>query len=183
MVSDLRKEMRAAAFKGELLNAMFPRMILFLIIIILWYIIEPYGIQLSLYAWLCVFSFFVVILMWNAKKRTNSIMIKIDEIIDGRMDATELLEKYEGGDFPVFSSLFNKYTNDELELEWQINNPSFDTLHGIDVSSDGQNIYVSARGNGYMHIFNNQGGPLRFININAEGVLDDLKQLYLDAKR
>ena len=116
MVSDLRKEMRAAAFKGELLNAMFPRMILFLIIIILWYIIEPYGIQLSLYAWLGVFSFFVVILMWNAKKRTNSIMIKIDEIIDGRMDATELLEKYEGGDFPVFSSLFNKYTNDELEL-------------------------------------------------------------------
>jgi hypothetical protein len=29
------------------------------------------------------------------------------------------------------------------------------------------------------NIFNNQGGPLRFININAEGVLDDLKQLYL----
>ena len=29
------------------------------------------------------------------------------------------------------------------------------------------------------NIFNDQGGPLRFININAEGVLDDLKKLYL----
>ena len=30
-----------------------------------------------------------------------------------------------------------------------------------------------------LNIFNEQGGPLRFINIETEGVLDDLKQLYL----
>ena len=30
-----------------------------------------------------------------------------------------------------------------------------------------------------LNIFNDQGGPLRFINIEADSVLDDLKQLYL----
>ena len=50
-----------------------------------------------------------------------------------------------------------RYANDELELDWQINNPNFDTLHGIDVSSDGQNIYVSGRGDGYIHKINSVG--------------------------
>ena len=116
MISDLREEMRATIFKSEILNAMLPRTIFFAIIIFLWHIIEPYGIQLQPYVWFGIFSFFVVILFWNTKKRTDSIMEKIDDIIDGRMDATELLEKYEGGNFPGVDSLFNKYTNDELEL-------------------------------------------------------------------
>ena len=50
-----------------------------------------------------------------------------------------------------------RYDNDDLNLEWVTNDPLFDTLHGVDVSSDGQRIYVSGRGDGYIHIFNNFG--------------------------
>ena len=49
------------------------------------------------------------------------------------------------------------FTNDILELDWITTNPLFDTLHGVDVSSDGQTIYVSGRGDGYIHIFNSNG--------------------------
>ena len=47
--------------------------------------------------------------------------------------------------------------DNNLELEWISSNPSFDTFHGIDVSSNGEYIYVSGRGDGYIHIFNNNG--------------------------
>ena len=117
MVSGLRSEMRAAIFKSEMINAMLPRIVLFAILIALWNIVEPYGIQLSLYSWLAIFSLFVLILLWNVNKRTQIIMEKIDEIIEGRMDATELLEQYSGGSFPLVGSLFNlNGTSDELEL-------------------------------------------------------------------
>ena len=117
MVSGLRSEMRAAIFKSEMINAMLPRIVLFAILIALWNIVEPYGIQLSLYSWLAIFSLFVLILLWNVNKRTQIIMGKIDEIIEGRMDATELLEQYSGGSFPLVGSLFNlNGTSDELEL-------------------------------------------------------------------
>ena len=96
---------------------MLPRIVLFAILIVLWNIVEPYGIQLSLYSWLAIFSLFVLILLWNVNKRTQIIMEKIDEIIEGRMDATELLEQYSGGSFPLVGSLFNlNGTSDELEL-------------------------------------------------------------------
>jgi len=117
VVSGLRSEMRAAIFKSEMINAMLPRIVLFAILIVLWNIVEPYGIQLSLYSWLAIFSLFVLILLWNVNKRTQIIMEKIDEIIEGRMDATELLEQYSGGSFPLVGSLFNlNGTSDELEL-------------------------------------------------------------------
>jgi len=117
VVSGLRSEMRAAIFKSEMINAMLPRIVLFAILIALWNIVEPYGIQLSLYSWLAIFSLFVLILLWNVNKRTQIIMEKIDEIIEGRMDATELLEQYSGGSFPLVGSLFNlNGTSDELEL-------------------------------------------------------------------
>ena len=38
------------------------------------------------------------------------------------------------------------YYNDNLSINWVTNNSSFDILHGIDVSSDGQRIYASGRG-------------------------------------
>jgi len=50
-----------------------------------------------------------------------------------------------------------RFDNDVLELEWMTTDPSFDTLHGVDVSSDGQRIYVSGRGDGNIHIFDNTG--------------------------
>ena len=49
------------------------------------------------------------------------------------------------------------FTSNNLELDWITENQLFDTLHGVDVSSDGQFIYVSGRGDGYIHKFNASG--------------------------
>jgi len=50
-----------------------------------------------------------------------------------------------------------RYEDNTLSLEWMTNNSNFDSLHGIDVSSDGSKIYVSGRGDGNIHVFNDQG--------------------------
>tara|TARA_Y100001935_G_C17172350_1_gene440902 strand:- start:495 stop:893 length:399 start_codon:yes stop_codon:yes gene_type:complete len=52
-----------------------------------------------------------------------------------------------------------------LSLDWLTTNPIFNTLHGVDVSSDGEKIYVSARGDGYIHILNSSGTYLESISI------------------
>ena len=147
MVSGLRSEMRAAIFKSEMINAMLPRIVLFAILIALWNIVEPYGIQLSLYSWLAIFSLFVLILLWNVNKRTQIIMGKIDEIIEGRMDATELLEQYSGGSFPLVGSLFNlNGTSDELELLLAMNSETDGLEKEIDWK--GRSVYKT-RGKDY----------------------------------
>jgi DNA-binding beta-propeller fold protein YncE len=45
-------------------------------------------------------------------------------------------------------------------LKWETHSESFETLHGIDVSSDGEQIYVSGRKDGNLHIFNGGTGKL-----------------------
>ncbi len=140
MVSDLRDEMRVAIFKSEIINAMLPRMILFTILIVLWNVVEPYGIQLSPYSWFAIFSLFVLMLLWNANKRIQLVMGKIDDIIDGKMDATELLEQYSERTLPLVGSLFNLTgTNEELELLLTMN--SEDDEYAKDVDWDGREIY------------------------------------------
>jgi len=47
-----------------------------------------------------------------------------------------------------------------LALKWKTHSESFETLHGIDVSSDGERIYVSGRKDGNLHIFNGGTGKL-----------------------
>lgn len=140
MVSDLRDDMRVAIFKREMIGAMLPRMILFGIIIVLSYFIEPYGFQLNHYSWFAIFSLFVLILAWNAHKQTQSIMGKIDDIIDGKMDATELLEHYSGRSLPLVDSLFNLVgTNEELELLLTLS--SEDNEYAKDVDLMGREVY------------------------------------------
>jgi hypothetical protein len=140
VVSDLRDEMRVAIYKSEMINAMLPRMILFTILIVLWNVVEPYGIQLSPYSWFAIFSLFVLILLWNANKRIQLVMEKIDDIIDGKMDATELLEQYSERTLPLVGSLFNLTgTNEELELLLTMN--SEDDEYAKDIDWDGREIY------------------------------------------
>ena len=81
MVSGLREEMRVAVFKSEMMGAMLPRMILFAIIIVLWNIIEPYGIQFNHNTWFAIFALYGLLLVRNAHKRTQSIMESVDDII------------------------------------------------------------------------------------------------------
>jgi len=63
------------------------------------------------------------------------------------------------------------YQNDILSVNWITNNSSFDTLHGIDVSSDGQTIYVSGRGDGNIHIFNSSGNYIDNIFLGQMSML------------
>jgi len=63
------------------------------------------------------------------------------------------------------------YENDELSINWITNNASFDTLHGVDVSSDGQKIYVSGRGDGNIHIFDNSGNYIDNIFLGQMSML------------
>ena len=63
------------------------------------------------------------------------------------------------------------YVNDELSINWITNNESFDTLHGVDVSSDGQTIYVSGRGDGNIHIFDNNGNYIDNIFLGQMSML------------
>ena len=50
-----------------------------------------------------------------------------------------------------------RFDDNTVSLEWLTNNSLFDTLHGIDISNDGQRVYVSGRGDGYIHLLNNYG--------------------------
>jgi len=178
MVSDLREEMRSAVFKSEIVNAVLPRMILFSIIIFLWNVIEPYGIQLPLYSWVGIFLLFVIILVWNSNKRTVSIMMKIDDIIEGRMDATELLEQYTGDRLPLVSSLFNQEDVGE-ELELLLAMTSEDDEYAKDVDWKGSEIYKTrgrdsrgpAKGKG-VDIFSGKGERIDAMSSRPE--FDDL---------
>ena len=50
--------------------------------------------------------------------------------------------------------------NGELSIKWTTTDPSFDTLHGVTISSDGSRAYVSSRGNGSIHVFDATTGAL-----------------------
>ena len=67
-----------------------------------------------------------------------------------------------------------RYTNDELVLEWQTHNSNFETLHGIDVSNDGQNIFVSGRGDGYIHKLNSLGEYIDNVFLGSMSMLGGL---------
>jgi len=67
-----------------------------------------------------------------------------------------------------------RYTNDELVLEWQTNDSNFETLHGIDVSNDGQNIFVSGRGDGYIHKLNALGEYVDNVFLGSMSMLGGL---------
>ena len=63
------------------------------------------------------------------------------------------------------------FNNNILNLEWKTNNSNFDTLHGVDVSSTGEIIYVSGRGDGNIHVFNNSGEYLDSIYTGGMSML------------
>ena len=50
-----------------------------------------------------------------------------------------------------------RFTDEQMNLEWITQNDSFEILHGIDVSFDGENILVSGRGDGNIHKLDESG--------------------------
>ena len=69
------------------------------------------------------------------------------------------------------------FTENTLMIDWITGNELFDTLHGIDVSADGEKIYVSGRGDGYIHTLNNYGEYLGNIFIGNMSMLGGINIL------
>ncbi len=67
------------------------------------------------------------------------------------------------------------YVSDTLAIKWETYSEDFEGLHGIDVSEDGENLFVSGREDGNLHIINADSGekiqsiPLGH-NSKAQGV-------------
>ena len=72
--------------------------------------------------------------------------------------------------------------SDFLELEWTstLGNSNFNTLHGIDISSDGSTLYVSGRGDGHIHVFNAVNGE--FLSSHSLGASSMLGGLAVEQK-
>jgi len=115
--------------------------------------------------------------MWN-----SDLMVLVDSIDLGEHSSPwhivkspidEIVYVVLGGDnlFETEGLASISYENDELSINWITNNASFDTLHGVDVSSDGQKIYVSGRGDGNIHIFDNSGNYIDNIFLGQMSML------------
>ncbi len=50
------------------------------------------------------------------------------------------------------------YSSNELSLQWETYDDTFVKLHGIELSGDGERLYVSGRGDGKLHIFTTLSG-------------------------
>jgi len=67
-----------------------------------------------------------------------------------------------------------RFSDTNLTLEWEANNQNFETLHGIDVSSDGAYIYVSGRGDGHIHKLDSNGNYLNSVFLGSMSMLGGL---------
>ncbi len=110
--------------------------------------------------------------MWNSES-----MQLIDEINLGQYSSPwhivsspidDLIYVVLGGDnlYDTEGVASVRYSNDNLQLDWKSapSNLGLDTLHGIDISSDGSTLYVSGRGDGNIHVFNALDGSYIFSN-------------------
>ena len=61
------------------------------------------------------------------------------------------------------------FDGEEIISNWE-NYSNFNTLHGIDISKNGENIYVSGRGDGYLYTMSSEDGSL----INSIPLADNL---------
>ena len=66
------------------------------------------------------------------------------------------------------------FSDSELSLEWEVSNNNFEILHGIDVSSSGDNIYVSGRGDGHIHKLDSEGNYIDNIFLGSMSMLGGL---------
>ena len=62
--------------------------------------------------------------------------------------------------------------NDELTLNWIARNEQFHTLHGIDISGDGEFLYISSRSTGELHMVDAYTGE--YINSVSLSVNSDM---------
>ena len=61
-----------------------------------------------------------------------------------------------------------------LTEKWRTTDPSFDTLHGLTISSDGARAYVSSRGDGSIYVFDTLTGSLISTAENVGMMMDGM---------
>ncbi len=63
--------------------------------------------------------------------------------------------------YPGSAGVVNiQYDDSNLYMLWNNYSEIFKTLHGIDITNDGQILFVSGRGDGMLHLFNSETGQL-----------------------
>ena len=73
------------------------------------------------------------------------------------------------------------YENKTLSLKWEKKIDAYEILHGIDVSNNHDNIYVSGRGDGNLHIINKNNGSLRkSISLGIGALAGGIKAISLE---
>ena len=72
------------------------------------------------------------------------------------------------------------HKNNNLELIWKNESEEFykSTLHGIDLSADESVVYVSGRGDDYLHVFDsNSGTKIKSIYLGANAMSAGIKSI------
>ena len=70
------------------------------------------------------------------------------------------------------------HENNAMELIWENVSEEFSMLHGIDMSSDGSVIYVSGRGDDYLHVFDsNDGEKIKSIYLGMHAMSAGIKAM------
>mgnify|MGYP001334362594 CR=1 FL=1 len=63
--------------------------------------------------------------------------------------------------YPGSAGVVNiQYDDSGLNILWDNYSELFKTLHGIDITNDGQLLFVSGRGDGMLHLFDSESGEL-----------------------
>ena len=107
MSIDPRAELRRSVFRAELLGAGLPKLVVLGVLIPLCIWKEPFGIVLTQFTWLLIFTSIALLIIINVQRRCDATMRLVDDILEGRATVTELLEQYSGDPSTFIDSIMN----------------------------------------------------------------------------
>jgi len=107
MSTDPRAELRRSVFRAELLGAGLPKLVVVGVLIPLCIWREPFGIVLTQFTWLLIFTSIALLIIINVQRRCDATMRLVDDILEGRATVTELLEQYSGDPSTFIDSIMN----------------------------------------------------------------------------
>lgn len=107
MSTDPRAELRRSVFRAELLGAGLPKLVVVGVLIPLCIWKEPFGIVLTQFTWLLIFTSIALLIIINVQRRCDATMRLVDDILEGRATVTELLEQYSGDPSTFIDSIMN----------------------------------------------------------------------------
>jgi len=113
--------------------------------------------------------------LWNSNTMTQLYSYEFDwysspwHIINNPYDNTIYVALAGDGLYPGSAGVAAlSYHDSGFNLDWFTSNEEFDTMHGITISDD-EYIYASGRGDGNLHVLNNEGLLINSIALSASG--------------